>query len=146
MSEEYSTERLLREQGSLVHTIKGVSMMPLLDQNKDAVHLIPVNRELQKNDIVLFKRANGALVLHRIIKIREDGYVIRGDNCLGSELVPRKNIIAIADAVYKNGRYIPCNDKKLIKYAKKQPITWFFRYLKNIPRAVYHRIFRRKNK
>lgn len=57
MSEEYSTERLLREQGSLVHTIKGVSMMPLLDQNKDAVHLIPVNRELQKNDIVLLQFA-----------------------------------------------------------------------------------------
>lgn len=145
MSENYSTERLLREQGSLVHTIKGVSMMPLLDQNKDAVHLVTIERELQKNDIVLFKRSNGALVLHRIIKLQENGYVIRGDNCIGSELVRRENIIAIADAIYKSGKYIPCDDKRLVRYAKRQPISWFFRCLRSVPRYIYNRIFKRKD-
>lgn len=146
MSEEYTVERLLHEAGFLVHAVKGVSMMPLLDQNKDAVHLVPIEGALKKNDIVLFRRADSTLVLHRIIKVRKDGYLIRGDSCMGSELVRRENIIAIADAIYKDGQYIPCDDKKLIRYAKKQPVAWFFRYVRSSAATIYRRVFKKTKK
>lgn len=146
MNELYNTESALEKVGFVIHTIKGTSMMPLLDQNKDAVHLVPIKDEPKVNDIVLFRRENGALVLHRIIKIKDSIFIIRGDNCISSENVERRQIIARADAVYKDGKYIPCDDKKLLQYAKKLPRRWFFRYVRALPCAVFARIFKKEKK
>lgn len=146
MSEAYSIETALEKTGFVIHTVKGTSMLPLLDQQRDAVHLVPIKEAPRVNDIVLFRRENGALVLHRIVKIKNGVFIIRGDNCISSEAVFENQIIARADAVYKDGKYISCDDKRLIKYAKKQPRRWFFRYVRSLPRAVFSRIFCSKDR
>lgn len=60
-------------------TVTGDSMLPLLIDRVSSVRLIKPER-LKRGDIVLFQRSNGALVLHRIIRIRDGKYDIIGDN------------------------------------------------------------------
>lgn len=58
--------------------INGTSMRPLLKKG-DSVTLKKIDK-LKKGDIVLFRRLNGAFVLHRIIKIKNNQYYFVGDH------------------------------------------------------------------
>ena len=58
---------------------KGTSMMPLLRQGIDSVVLVSPD-DIKKNDILLYKRSNGQFVMHRAIKIKNDEYIMCGDN------------------------------------------------------------------
>jgi hypothetical protein len=87
MTEGSNIERELKENGRLIYSNRGVSMYPLIRQGKDLVVIEPVSGRLKKYDVPLYKRSNDShvYVLHRIIKVRENDYVIRGDNCLKNE-------------------------------------------------------------
>ncbi|MBQ6999157.1 MAG: S24 family peptidase [Clostridia bacterium] len=65
--------------GSVKLEVKGVSMMPLLRNERDSV-LLKKADNLSLYDVVLFKRANGKIALHRIVEINNDTYTIIGDN------------------------------------------------------------------
>ena len=58
---------------------RGVSMRPMLREGKDTVTLSPVTGKLKKHDIPLYRRDNGAYVLHRIIAAGQT-YTCIGDN------------------------------------------------------------------
>ena len=78
-----SIEEQLETDGSIVHAIKGVSMMPLLRQGIDVAVIAKKGEErLKKYDVALYRRADGAYVLHRVFEVRENDYVICGDNCI----------------------------------------------------------------
>ena len=88
--------------GSAVLTVTGYSMMPMLHDRRDSVTLIPVNGQEHKGDIVLYKRENGAYVLHRIIAENQEGFVCCGDNQYMREPVHRQQLIAkVTSFVYK---------------------------------------------
>lgn len=102
-----SIEQEIADNGWLVYTNVGNSMMPLIEQSKDLVVIKKVDRELKKGDAVLFKRVNGSLVLHRVIHVHDnDGarsYDMCGDNQSGLERgVSEDQIIGILDKVIKN--------------------------------------------
>ena len=105
-------EEELAVHGSIVTTNKGVSMMPLLRQNRD---LMVIRRRpkarCRRLDAVLFKRANGEYVLHRILKVRDRDYYIVGDNCVNGEYVADDQIIGILTAVIRDGRTIPVTNR-----------------------------------
>ena len=106
-SRESSFEQILSEQGYIVYTNVGVSMMPLLRQGKDLmiIRKRPEGR-LKPMDAVLFRRDNGQYVLHRIVKLQPEGYDILGDNCLASEYVREEQVLGILSAVERNGKRI----------------------------------------
>ncbi len=59
----------------------GISMRPMLDDKVDQVYLEKATKEnVRKKDVVLFQSDNGAYILHRIIKLDEQGFVTRGDH------------------------------------------------------------------
>ena len=60
--------------------IKGISMLPFLKDNKDSVLLSPVNEPVVKNDVVLFFY-KGRHVLHRVIKIEGEKYIMQENIC-----------------------------------------------------------------
>ena len=85
-------EEYLKENGTLTYSNVGVSMLPLLRQGKDLFTVEKNNgRRYKKYDVVLYRRASakkdGAVqfVLHRIVEVRPDDYVILGDNCINRE-------------------------------------------------------------
>ena len=100
----YETE--LARHGRLVYTNVGDSMMPLLRQNRD---LLVVEKKpggpCKKYDAVLYKRPNGQYVLHRIIQVRPDGYVLCGDNRWRREYGVQDDwILGVLTSVVRDGK------------------------------------------
>lgn len=121
-------EEVISSGGKVKITATGTSMEPVIKNGSDTVTLTAVNKELGIDDIVLFKRNNGKLVLHRIIGKNQNGFVLRGDSQWTTEAVSTENIIAVLDSVERNGK--PVNYKK---YDKILPvIRWSNRIKKSI--------------
>lgn len=110
MTEVLTFEQLLERDGHLAYTNKGVSMMPLLRQDRDVMIIRLKGKErCKKLDAVLFKRpGSGAYVLHRILRVNDDGtYWIIGDYCVAGETVAEENVLGILTAVVRDGKTIP---------------------------------------
>ena len=104
-------EGQLRETGKLIYTNKGDSMMPLIRQDKDLLVIVPAQGRLKKYDVPLYRRDDGKYVLHRILKVREQDYVICGDNRWTKEYgISDRHIIGVLSAVVRNGREVPVTD------------------------------------
>lgn len=99
----YLIEDKLNNGESIVFSPSGVSMLPLFKQGRDSVTLCAINNEIKKDDIVFFKKEDGTFVLHRVLKIHENGYDIIGDNNIHAEVnIKRNQIIGIVSS-YKRG-------------------------------------------
>lgn len=102
-------ERSIKELGYAVAPIAGTSMMPLLKEGRDRVELKPYCHErLKKGDVVLYKKNDDTLVLHRIIKT-ENGefFTVLGDHQFNNdEWVNKNQIIAVACGFFIKGRYV----------------------------------------
>lgn len=102
-------ERSIKELGYAVVPITGTSMLPLLKEGRDLVELEPCSQErLKKGDVVLYKKNDGTLVLHRIIKT-ENGefFTVLGDHQFNNdERVNNNQIIAVACGFFIKGRYV----------------------------------------
>lgn len=74
-------EEEIAHNGFLLYRNVGDSMLPLIRQGKDLLLIArkPEGR-LSKYDVPLYRRDSGQYVLHRILKVRENDYVICGDN------------------------------------------------------------------
>ena len=85
---------------------RGISMRPMLRQGKDTVTLSPVTGKLNKYDIPLYRRDNGAYILHRIAKVDET-YTCIGDNQYAYEPGIRDDqIIGVVTAFTRGKREI----------------------------------------
>ena len=105
-------EEQLQKEGYLLSLSAGYSMRPMLTQRTEQLLIEKLTTDPSVNDVVLFKRRSGQYVLHRIIRRRGDHYLIRGDNCYGSESVAYDQIIGILKGFYKGSRYIDCGSNK----------------------------------
>ena len=68
---------------------------------------VPDGRPLRKGDIVLYRRKDGTLVLHRIVRLSEPGtYVTCGDHqWKADEWVTDEQILAVAQGFFRKGQY-----------------------------------------
>ena len=111
-----SFEEELEKNGTLVFTNRGVSMMPLLRQDRDLMVIEKKGPErCRKYDVVLFKRGQ-KYVLHRILKVREQDYYIVGDNCRKGEYVKDEQILGILTQVVRDGKTITPEDPDYQRY------------------------------
>ena len=99
-------ERVAAGQSIRYLPFRGVSMLPMLRQGKDRVELSPLPEKLQKYDLPVYQYPSGKYVMHRVIKVMEDGYICNGDNLLQMEQVPHDRMIAVVTAFTRNGRRI----------------------------------------
>ena len=97
-------EAELSENGSFASVTKGVSMRPLFRTHRDMIVVKPPSAPLKKYDIVLYRGASGEYILHRIIKVRENVFVIRGDNTYTKEYVPKDKIIGVLTSYNRKGK------------------------------------------
>lgn len=86
--------------------ISGSSMNPFLISRRDIVWLREfTDSDLNIGKIVLFKRTDGSLVLHRIIKKMHDGkFLVNGDAQTWSEEVKAEQIIAVVSDIQRKGK------------------------------------------
>ncbi len=111
-------EAELERGGRIIHTNVGDSMMPLLREGRDLmiIEKRPQGR-CKKYDAVLYKRPNGRYVMHRILKVRKNDYVICGDNRWMREFgVPDEWILGVLTGVIRDGKQISVTDRKYRLY------------------------------
>ena len=122
MKQTVNIEQCLKDIGFAVVPISGTSMWPLLKERNSQVQLVSGRtKQLKKGDIVLYRRKDGTLVLHRIIKIvKKNTYLVCGDHQWKlEEQIGKDQILAVAQGFFIKGRYI---DEK----------TWWYRLYKKI--------------
>ncbi len=99
-------EDILKEDGVFVSTTVGVSMYPMLRNRRDTIIVRPYEGRLKKYDVPLYKRED-RYVLHRIIEVRPDSYVICGDNCAQKEYgITDEQIIGVLTGFYRGSKQI----------------------------------------
>ena len=115
-----NAEKALETQGFIIAPVVGDSMLPMLDEKKDAVKIVPVSGILKKYDLPLYRRPGGQLVLHRIIEVKKNHYIICGDNRKELEKVPHRWVIGVTEGFFKDGKYVSADDGEYLAYVEKQ--------------------------
>ena len=83
-------EEILERDGKLIYKTRGVSMNPMLYQNRALIVIRPPEGRFAVHDVTLYRRGK-SYVLHRVIAVNDDGtYLIRGDNTYSDELCRRR--------------------------------------------------------
>ena len=107
-----TTEELLavmQENGVLPLTVTGWSMRPLLRQEIDTVWLCPFCCDTcKKGSILLYKRTNGHLVLHRVRHCLPDGYCMNGDAQVACETISTGQVVAQAYRIDRGQKRFSC--------------------------------------
>ena len=111
-----NVEELLKTRDEVMTRTRGISMRPLLRQGRDIVVIKKPQFPLKVGDAPIYKVKNKKeLVLHRILKVNDDGsYIIRGDNLFFKEHVFENQIVGVMRAFYREGKYCEC--EKSLKY------------------------------
>ena len=101
-------EKLLAEGENVQAPVNGYSMSPLLTPGRDFVLLTPyTGQQLKKHDVILFRRINDRLILHRIHKINDDRVYCIGDNQVQIEgPLELDQIKGVAYGFIRNGKTI----------------------------------------
>ena len=90
---------------------RGKSMLPLLREGRDSVTLSPKGDMLRKYDLPLYRRADGSYVLHRVVRVRENDYVMCGDNQYINECgITHSQIIAVVTKIRRGKRSFGVDD------------------------------------
>lgn len=120
-----SFEEELNKKGILVYTNKGNSMYPLIRQGKDVLIIKKCNTRLKKMDVPLYKRESGQYVLHRIVKVNSNDYVIRGDNTYSNETgIKDEQILGVLSGVIRDGKEVSVNSLSYKIYS----YFWYYTY------------------
>ena len=106
MSDGISLEEYLETNGRLTYSNVGISMLPLLRQGRDL--FILEKKEAGRcavGDVVLYRRPPDQYVLHRVIEVRPEDYVILGDNCFSREYgITDGDILGVMTGFVRGGK------------------------------------------
>lgn len=108
-TKEYVTIfRELVESGEEVSMrIAGNSMAPFLIHERDYIHFEQPSRPLKVGDMVFYQRKNGQFIMHRIYKVKPDGYYMAGDaQTMIEGPIEREQIFALITKVRRKGKWI----------------------------------------
>ena len=151
VNNELSTaERELLENGVYVSNTIGHSMEPFLSHHRDVVVIAKPEREPRKYDVVLYPGESGKFILHRIIAVRRDHFVIRGDNTYFKEYVPKSRIIGVLVSFTRKGKRGSVTDLGYRFYSRMRcasyPLRVFYRKLRMTLGRVKRAIFGKRKK
>ena len=107
-----SVLRELTEEGRKVTMrIAGNSMSPFLVHERDYIRFEKANQELKAGDMVFYQRVNGQFIMHRVWKVKKDGYYMVGDAQVEIEgPIQKEQIFAKITQVKRKGKWIGPGD------------------------------------
>ena len=149
---DIAIEDVLNDKGFIVAHPKGFSMRPFLRAD-DTVVLMKSDGNVNVWDCVLFNRADGVKVLHRVIKVSENAVLTRGDYELHFDApVKKENILAVMTEFYRGGKHVDVKDEKYIRKThrwngrgRKFRLFFYRRYVRAIffMKRVFNKIFKK---
>ena len=122
----YTIEEILSLKGKYIGPTVGVSMEPMLKNRRDTIVVVAKEERLKPLDVALYKRGED-YVLHRVIAVTDNGYIIRGDNCYADERVPEKAVIGVLTEFFRKDKHFYCTDKRYLSYVKRRVNGYKFR-------------------
>lgn len=141
-------EQELERTGRLVYTTVGRSMRPFLRSQED---LVIIQRKTEarysKYDAVLYRRASGKYVLHRIVKVCPDSYTMCGDNCADLEPgITHEQVLGVLTGVIRNGKHTDVNTddyrRKVRLWVALYPLRAVFIKAKGLLYRIWKRLKR----
>jgi len=114
---------------------RGVSMLPMLRQGRDAVELAPLPERLKKYDLPVYQLPGGKYVMHRVVDVKDDHYICNGDNLVEMETVYHHQMVALVSAFTRDGRRVEIDDPRYRAYYRfwcaVRPVRHAYRKTKN---------------
>lgn len=140
-----SVKAVIEQEGEYVSTTCGSSMRPMLRDRRDTVIIRKKDGKANKYDVVLYRTEDG-YILHRVIKVLPESYVICGDNRTVLEKGIRdEDIIGVLSAVYRGERQIRLEGIGYSFYCRYIVYTFYprklFRRFKSILSKIKKKIF-----
>lgn len=145
-----NADEVLKTQDEVMSLTRGTSMRPLLRQGRDIVVIKRPQFPLKAGDVPLYRvKSRKELVLHRILKVNNDGsYIIRGDNLYAKEHVAESQIVGVMKAFYREGKYFDCEKSRKYKIyivlnRVSYPMRYFWKFkLRPLLSKIKHMIFK----
>ena len=114
--EKNKIEDILRTKGRIVTTAEGNSMLPCIRPQKDVL-ILEKPDEIFPLEVILFRRKNGAYVLHRVLEVRQKEYILCGDSQYQKEHgIKREQILGVLTGFYRGDKYIACMESKWYRF------------------------------
>lgn len=135
-------ENALKNEGYYVSLTSGVSMKPLFKTHRDVVVISPPKEELRKYDVALYTYGDGRYILHRVVGVRDDVYLIRGDNTYKLERVPKHFVIGVMTAFNRKGKQYDLSEFSYKIYSRIWNFIYPIRYLFMIVKRLLSKIKR----
>ncbi len=98
---------------------KGNSMWPTLKNQGQSVIIGAKTERLSELDVALYVRGKNDFVLHRVIKVLPDGYLMCGDSQFVLEKVSEEQIFGVMLGFYRGKNYVDGKDVKYLNKIKK---------------------------
>ena len=123
-------QAVLNQTGTLSFVPNGNSMWPFLKHRHQTVIIQKISTTVNKFDVIFFRRENGDYVLHRVIDVDGDCFIVRGDSQLFTERVKKDQVFGVMTGFYKGKKFVSSSDEKYLKKVEKWYKNGFFTRLK----------------
>lgn len=134
----------INQEGYSIIRPKGYSMWPFIKNEKTIAVIRKFNNNVDVYDVIFYKRASGAYVLHRVIDVCIDGFVVCGDSQVNTEKVMRENVIGVLTELINDNEVVFIRSKKHLRRVK----FWYNHKIirKIFLKLYYYRINKNNNK
>jgi len=131
-------------------TLVGNSMLPTFVSGVDQVVLTRCDKDnfssLVAGDVVLFRRSDRHICLHRVIKVEGNTLYIRGDGNIGPfELAHPSDLLGkVVGGTYRGGRSFSTDDRQwtrnTVRVMRTYPFKYVYRKLRHLAGEVLRRL------
>ena len=152
MDDNFKNAKLmLYKYGEISGKTVGNSMWPLFRSGRDIATVKKLCGKPKLNDVLLYrKKTTDEFILHRLLKITEDGYIIRGDNKYYTEFVTDEDIIGVMTEFVRKGKRYDCENglyKLYVVYIRvSYPFRRFMHKVETFLKIVKRKLIKCKSK
>ncbi len=143
-------ESELQKNGFYASTTRGTSMEPLFRTGRDVIIVARPDGELKRHDVALYRYPSGKYVLHRVLRVRDGDYVIRGDNTFALEYIPKEWVKGVLIKFNRKGRSHTVDERGYRLYVVLwrfiYPLRFLYYCTRRMAGKLYRKLFGRKGR